>query len=300
MDGWVGKRSLLWGSSPGGEGACDWAMWGPGFRPSSSADSAGVTSDQRGVTPEEKGEAGAPWGRAAEAGAGMGRQGGRRGGLWLVSPRPEGPAGPAGRPPGAVEGRLAELCLRGSVSQSRARPGRLHLMRARWGHTSPVGRHLAALISDKGLSVPRTPALPHRRPAGHRFPFKATSHHPPGADGGEARGAGRGPRWLPGIHPQPCCKHRVPQTRRSARRHLLRTQLDSGNPHEVPSSRPRTLPPGTPPTLSASGTRASPRCCWRPRVGVGGPGVPTSPSRATLLSSTCPFSSSLSWLFSLI
>lgn len=190
MDGWVGKRSLLWGSSPGGEGACGRAMWGPGFRPSSSADSAGVTSDQRGVTPEEKGEAGAPWGRAAEAGAGMGRQGGRRGGLWLVSPRPEGPAGPAGRPPGAVEGRLAELCLRGSVSQSRARPGRLHLMRARWGHTSPVGRHLAALISDKGLSVPRTPALPHRRPAGHRFPFKATSHHPP--RGGRRRGQGRG------------------------------------------------------------------------------------------------------------
>lgn len=37
-------------------------------------------------------------------------------------------------------------------------------MRARWGHTSPVGRHLQALISDKGLSVPRTPALPHCRP----------------------------------------------------------------------------------------------------------------------------------------
>lgn len=97
MGGWVGKRSLLWGSSPGGEGACGRAMWGPGFRPSSSADSAGVTSDQRGVTPEEKGEAGAPWGRAAEAGAGwVGRAGGEGACVWS----PRGPRARLGPPVG--------------------------------------------------------------------------------------------------------------------------------------------------------------------------------------------------------
>lgn len=66
-------------------------------------------------------------------------------------------------------------------------------MRARWGHTSPVWRHLAALISDKGLSVPRTPALPHSRSADTTSLSKPPLITRPGLDGGEARDAGRGP-----------------------------------------------------------------------------------------------------------
>ena len=94
------------------------------------------------------------------------------------------------------EGRRAgvclSVCLGAPVSESRPRlePG-CPLMRARWGHTSPVGRHLPALISDKGLSVPRTPALPHSSPA------TTSLSKPPlitrrGAGTGEARpGGGR-------------------------------------------------------------------------------------------------------------
>lgn len=63
-------------------------------------------------------------------------------------------------------------------------------MRARWGHTSPVGRPLPALISDKGLSVPRTPALPHRFSPATTSLSKPPLITRPRADTGAARPGG--------------------------------------------------------------------------------------------------------------
>ena len=107
-------------------------------------------------------------------------------------PPPTGRSGRQVRCEGRRAGVCLSVCLGAPVSESRPRlePG-CPLMRARWGHTSPVGRHLPALISDKGLSVPRTPALPHSSPA------TTSLSKPPlitrrGAGTGEARpGGGR-------------------------------------------------------------------------------------------------------------
>lgn len=169
------------------------------------------------------------------------------------------------------------VCLGAPVRESRPRlePG-CPLMRARWGHTSPVGRHLPALISDKGLSVPRTPALPHSSPA------TTSLSKPPlitrrGAGTGEARPGGG--RSSDSLRP-------LPQQRRPALVHP-NTQLYPNTTHSGP--RPDGGSPGlwTPTGLPALprqplGTQAPFRCAWG--LGWGAQTAPGTAPRHSLLS----------------
>ena len=133
-------------------------------------------------------------------------------------------------------------------------------MRARWGHTSPVWRHLAALISDKGLSVPRTPALPHSRSADTTSLSKPPLVSHPGLDGGEAGDAGRGPG---SPDPSPA----VPQTPGAPN-----TQVRPMPPTRDAGQTAETLvrsPPGSPGLRPLSGLAGLPSAFWNagfPRV----------------------------------
>ena len=162
-------------------------------------------------------------------------------------------------------------------------------MRARWGHTSPVGRHLWALISDKGLSVPRTAALRTQ------LPFQSHLSSPsPRVDGDEARRAARqgpGPQdpprkpWHPGM-----------------RANLLAPTRDAVQTAQTLLPAQGSGPP------SAFGHSGLPRSCGRRR---GRPGAQTLPSpqigpdiifvsHPFLFPALFPFSSVLSWLLLLI
>ena len=129
-------------------------------------------------------------------------------------------------------------------------------MRARWGHTSPVGRHLQALISDKGLSVPRTPALPHCRPADTTSLSKPPLiTHPQGGWRQSQEGCKAGA-------PAPRTHLANPGTR--ARGPTCWHPLGTQSRLRKPSSQPRALGLHQP-----SGTRAAPRVVGDPGGGQG-------------------------------
>lgn len=95
------------------------------------------------------------------------------------------------------------------------------------GHTSPVRCGSSGFDQQSGLSVPRTLPSPTARP-GHHFPFKATSHHWPGADGGSQGTGTPTPNTLQTPH-SPAGRH--PDTTNA-----LHTR-------QGPSSQPRPWPP---------------------------------------------------------
>lgn len=160
----------------------------------------------RGDTRWRPRERGVCLGRTARARQAGGRAGaGARGAGVPAVRRP--PLGLQGRPPGAVGGPPAGGLSRGSVNGAAGGTG-LRLMRARWA-APRLAAAPTALISTKGLRVPRTSApCPARSRPGHPCPSKPLSALAPGQTG--ARPGARQAR-LSVLHPAT-----VPQNPRAA------------------------------------------------------------------------------------
>lgn len=124
-------------------------------------------------------------------------------------------------------------------------------MRARWGHTSPVGRHLQALISDKGLSVPRTPALPHSL-GWPPLPFQSHLSSPAPGQTWERPGQGLSRSLVP-CDPSPTAPQNphTPQHTGAPRYQPLGTQTRQENFGRAPPPSPGCQAPASVPMLPA-------------------------------------------------
>lgn len=177
-------------------------------------------------------------------------------------------------------------------------------MRARWGHTSPVGRPLPALISDKGLSVPRTPALPHCFSPATTSLSKPPLITRPRADTGAARpGCGQ---ELGSLRPIPHSAAKPPRT--PTHRCTPTPPAQGTDQTEEYFGR---APPPSPGCWAPTGLPALPTGLWntgvlqvcsetRGEAQMAPRTAPTPPSLCHPFPSPLPFSSVLFWLLSLI